>query len=94
MERQFPRRYDFVSVKIGQRHLSRGHKPEVVLFIMIQVIGELGQTGSGSHTLPPDHKRWVYFSITVLGGVEVEHKGNESSLQSGAQPFEHIKARA
>jgi hypothetical protein len=40
---QGPRRYDFIAVEVGQRHLGSGYEPEIILFIMVEVIGEFGQ---------------------------------------------------
>jgi len=71
-------------VQVGDGHFSRRHEPEVVFFIVVEGIGKFGQVARAYHTFPFDHKWWIYFVVAVLGGVEVEHKGDEGSLQSGA----------
>jgi len=81
-------------VKVGQGHLRGGDKPQVILFIVVEVIGKFRQVARTYHTFPLHHKWGIYLLVAVLGGMEVEHKGDEGSLKSGAYPLEHVKAGA
>ena len=70
------------------------HEPEVVLGVVVEVIGELGQLAGADHALPLDHEGRVDLLIAVLAGVQVEHEGDEGPLQPGAQPLEDVEAGA
>ena len=63
---------DLVHVQASERHLSRRHHPQILLDIVIQVIGELGQLPRAEERGRLDHERRIFFSV-ALAGVQVEH---------------------
>ena len=68
------RRNDLVTVKVGQRHLGSGDEPVIFLRIMIQIIGKLGQVARSYQTVSLNHKGRIYFGISVLLAVRVQHE--------------------
>ncbi|MBA7681064.1 hypothetical protein ES703_89392 [subsurface metagenome] len=72
------------AVEVGEGYLGGADEPKVVLVIVVDVIGELGQLSRADHALPLDHKGRVYLLVAVLAGMQVEHEGDEGSLQPSA----------
>ena len=77
---QHTRGYYLFAVHIGKWHFRRWHELQVILFIVVEVIGELGQVAGADHTLLLDHKRRVDFTIAVIMAVQVKHKVYKRSL--------------
>ena len=84
---------DLIHVQTGERHLGRRHHPQVVLNIVIQVIGELGQLPRAEERGRLDHERRIFFSV-ALAGVQVKHPGDQGALQARSRAAQHVEARA
>ena len=81
-------------MEIGNGDLGRGYQPQVILVVMVKVVRELGQVPGAFHDLPTHQDREQHLGVAVLGGVEVQHPGDEGPLQLGAGAGKNIEAAA
>ena len=77
----------------GQGHFRGGHEIKVFLVVFVEVIGKLGQLPGPKDCFGLDHKGCVLFSVALLD-MQIEHEGDQRSLEACPGTVEHVEARA
>ena len=90
-DRQAAGRQDLVAIQIGHRYLSRRDQPQVVLDVTVQRFGEFGQAAGAEQALLAHHKGHVDL-VVALPDMDVQHPGDQRSLQARAQSLQHVEA--
>ena len=80
-------------MQAGQRNLGGGHQVQVLLVVLVQVVGELGQLARAEDRLGLDHEGQVAF-LVALAAVQVQHERDQGALQLRAGAVQHIESRA
>src|SRR5580693_4441132 len=70
-----------VAIKVGQRHLRSGNQKSSPLLQPIRVFLKLGQLAGADHAFTSHQMRRTDFHIAVLGGVEVQQKLDQTTMQ-------------
>ena len=60
--------------------------------ILVQVVGKFGQLSRAVDRLGLDHERQVLLGI-ALTDVQVEHPGDQGTLQACTRATQHVEAR-
>src|SRR5579883_576454 len=83
-----------IGEQIGQRHLGGGNQPQVRVFTLEEVGGELRQLAGPAHGLGVDERGRKDLGVAVATGVEIEHEVGEGALEAGAGAAIDGEARA
>ncbi len=71
-------------MQAGQRHLGGGDEVQVLLVVLVEIVGELGQLARAVHRGGLDHEGQVSL-LVALADVQVEHPGDQGALQARAR---------
>ena len=83
---------DFISVVVGYRHFSGWNEVIVGVFQVEHVFCKLRQLTGTKVGSAVGHVWWNEFGITVLVGVHINHKCDNSTFQACSQAFVEYKA--
>ena len=71
-------------MNVGHRHFGGGDQIVIPVHQFKQIFFKFRQLAGMGHALPVDDKRRQRFGISMRLGVNIEHKINKGSFQSGA----------
>jgi hypothetical protein len=71
---------DFILMDIGDRDFRRRNQKIFETFDLKKLLFKFGELPRARHGRPIDHKRRKHLPISMLPGMEIQHKVDEGSL--------------